>query len=174
MNNITIRKVTLVDLPELQKIGIQTFRETFSAENSDEDMQKYLDEKFNDIQVSKELNNPDSEFYFAILEGEIVGYLKMNFKDAQTELRHNDYAEIERIYVLEDFIGKKVGQLLFDKALEVADSYKVNFVWLGVWEENYRAIRFYEKNGFETFDKHIFRLGNDEQTDLMMRKQITH
>ncbi|MNE89030.1 Protease synthase and sporulation negative regulatory protein PAI 1 [compost metagenome] len=79
---------------------------------------------------------------------------------------------MERIYVLQEFLGKKVGQLLIDKALEVAALQNVKFVWLGVWEENYRAIRFYEKNGFIIFDKHIFRLGNDEQTDLMMRREV--
>ena len=172
MNEIITRKVDLSDLKELQKVATQAFRETFSEENTEEDMQKYLDEKFNIIQLESELTNPDSVFYFAAQDDEIIGYLKVNFKDAQTELRYSDYAEIERIYVLQEFIGKKVGQLLIDKALEVAALQDAKFAWLGVWEENYRAIRFYEKNGFVTFDKHIFRLGDDEQTDLMMRKVI--
>ncbi|MNF16430.1 Protease synthase and sporulation negative regulatory protein PAI 1 [compost metagenome] len=57
--------------------------------------------------------------------------------------------------------------------MEVAVQEQVLYIWLGVWEENKRALRFYEKNGFTVFDKHIFRLGNDEQTDLMMKKTIT-
>lgn len=172
MNNITIRKVDLSDLEELQKVATQAFRETFSEENAEEDMQKYVDEKFNTAQLESELSNPDSLFYFAVSDDNAAGYLKLNFKDAQTELKYEDYAEVERIYVLQEFLGKRVGQLLIDKALEVATSQNVKFVWLGVWEENYRAIRFYEKNSFQTFDKHIFRLGNDEQTDLMMKREV--
>ena len=78
--------------------------------------------------------------------------------------------EIERIYVKSSHHGKKVGQLLYSKALDIAFLKDKKYIWLGVWEENKRAVNFYKKNGFEEFDKHIFRLGNDEQTDLMMKK----
>src|SRR5690606_2609409 len=82
--------------------------------------------------------------------------------------------EIERIYVLKDFHGKKVGQLLYDKAIEVAKEKKSDYIWLGVWEENPRAINFYKKNGFVEFDKHIFKLGNDEQLDIMMTLKLNN
>ena len=77
-----------------------------------------------------------------------------------------------RIYVLSSFHGKKVGQLLYDHALQIAREKNVQFVWLGVWEENPRAIQFYKKNGFIEFDKHIFKLGDDLQTDIMMKLAI--
>ena len=70
--------------------------------------------------------------------------------------------------------GKKVGQLLYEKAMAIAGELAVNYVWLGVWEKNARAIRFYSKNGFEPFDKHIFKLGDDVQTDIMMKKPLDH
>lgn len=80
--------------------------------------------------------------------------------------------EIERIYVKKSHHGKKVGQLLYDQAVETAEHLKKSYVWLGVWEENLRALNFYRKNGFVEFDKHIFRLGEEEQTDLMMKKML--
>jgi RimJ/RimL family protein N-acetyltransferase len=80
--------------------------------------------------------------------------------------------EIERIYVLQAYHGKKVGQLLYEKAMEVSVEVNAGYVWLGVWEENQRAISFYKKNGFIEFDKHIFKLGDDEQTDVMMKKKL--
>ena len=73
---------------------------------------------------------------------------------------------------MKEFHGKKVGQILYDKALEIAQQKDVEFVWLGVWEENRRAINFYKKNGFVEFDKHIFKLGEDEQTDIMMKLKL--
>lgn len=167
-----IRKINTSDLENLQKISRQTFFETFSEVNSDEDMRKYLAENLSEKNLKAELENPDSEFYFAEENEEVLGYLKLNFGDAQTEKQHLNTVEIERIYVLKEFLGKKVGQFMFGKALEVAHEKSADYIWLGVWEENHRALRFYEKNGFEIFGKHDFVLGTDVQTDLMMKKKL--
>lgn len=172
MENITIQKVTLNDIDQLQKIGRQTFSETFSGDNSEEDMKKYLDENFSTEKLTDELNNQNSEFYFAKLEDTVIGYLKLNFGESQTELKDNKALEIERIYVPKEYHGQSVGQILYEKAIQVAKQKDTDYVWLGVWEENLRALSFYRKNGFVEFDKHIFKLGNDEQTDIMMKLQL--
>ncbi|WP_281296977.1 GNAT family N-acetyltransferase [Flavobacterium limnophilum] len=172
MANIKIIKATIKDLDQLQKIGRQTFYETFSSGNTEENMMKYLDEGFSIEKLTTELNDENAEFYFATLNGKVIGYLKLNFGQSQTELKQDKSIEIERIYVIKEFHGKQVGQLLYDKALEIAKQNKSVFVWLGVWEENPRAINFYKKNGFVEFDKHIFKLGNDEQTDIMMKLKL--
>ena len=167
-----IRKLDITDLENLQKISIITFRETFEEVNTEEDMQKYLNENLNEEKLKSELENQNSEFYFAENNGEILGYLKLNFKDAQTEKVEENHFEIERIYVLKDFLGQKIGQILFDKAIEIGREKNLEFLWLGVWEENHRAIKFYEKNGFKVFGKHKFVLGKDVQTDLLMKLKI--
>lgn len=172
MKNIDIEGVTLADIAQLQEIGKQTFYEAFSSTNAQDDMNKYVEESFSLKRLTTELNNENSEFYFAKIDDNIVGYLKLNFGIAQTELKDDKALEIERIYVLKDFYGKTVGQILLDRAIEVAKNKNAEYIWLGVWEENPRAIRFYEKNGFVEFDKHIFKLGNDEQTDVMMKLKI--
>ena len=172
MTNIEIRKGTLSDLSVLQNIGRQTFSETFAEGNTEENMKKYLEEGFSNEKLTAELKNPDSEFYFAIQENEVIGYLKINHGQSQTELKDATAMEIERIYVLKDFHGKNVGQVLYQKAIDIAKEKNVDYVWLGVWEENPRAINFYKKNGFVEFDKHIFVLGDDEQTDIMMRLEL--
>jgi ribosomal protein S18 acetylase RimI-like enzyme len=135
-------------------------------------MKAYLEEGFSNAKLSAELDNPNSEFYFATLNNTVIGYLKINFGLAQTELKDDKALEIERIYVLQEFHGKKVGQLLYDQAIHLAKEKKADYVWLGVWEKNHRAIQFYTKNGFVEFDQHIFVLGDDEQTDIMMRLEI--
>ncbi len=167
---MNVKKVSLNDIAELQKIGRQTFFETFAESNTEENMTKYLEEGFSEEKLTNELNDENSAFYFAVSDDEVIGYLKLNFGYSQTELQDNKALEIERIYVLQSYHGKKVGQILYEKAMEVAEKKNVNYVWLGVWEENPRAIRFYQKNGFVEFDKHIFKLGDDEQTDIMMKK----
>ena len=172
MKDIKIQKVTLNDISQLQKIGRQTFSETFSGDNSEEDMKKYLDENFSTEKLTDELNNKNSEFYFAKFEDTVIGYLKLNFGESQTELKDNKALEIERIYVPKEYHGQSVGQILYEKAIQVAKQKDTDYVWLGVWEENLRALSFYKKNGFVEFDKHIFKLGNDEQTDIMMKLQL--
>ncbi|HCN12309.1 MAG TPA: GNAT family N-acetyltransferase [Chryseobacterium sp.] len=167
-----IRKLKISDLEKLHEISIQTFTETFSEANSEEDMQQYISESLNEERLLSELQNNDSEFYFAEEKGKILGYLKLNFRDAQNESFPNDYIEIERIYVIKEFLEKKVGKILFDKVIERACEINADCIWLGVWEKNERAIAFYEKNGFEIVGRHDFVLGEDLQTDLIMKRKI--
>ena len=170
--NIKIQQINNSHIAALQQIGRQTFSETFAESNSAENIAKYIEEAYSYKKLSAELNNPNSFFYFAILDEKVIGYLKINMGGSQTELKDNDAFEIERIYVLKDFHGKKVGQLLFDKAIAIAKAQQVAYVWLGVWEENKRAIEFYSKNGFIKFDQHVFVLGDEAQTDIMMKLKL--
>jgi ribosomal protein S18 acetylase RimI-like enzyme len=170
---IEIKKAYLEDLISIKNIGKQSFIETFTDNNTPENIEKYLQESFNTDQLTTEINNPNSIFYLAFWDNEPIGFLKVNLGDAQTESLYINTLEIQRIYVLQAFHGKKIGQLLLDKAIEVAQQQCVDYIWLGVWEENHRALHFYTKNGFVTFDKHIFTLGDDQQTDLLMKLEIS-
>ena len=172
MDNLEIKKVTIKDIDQLQKIGRQTFQESFSESNTEENLKTYLDKGFSTEKMTVELHDKNSVFYFVTRDNNVIGYLKLNFGASQTELKDHKALEIERIYVLNEFQGKKVGQILYDKAIEVARQKNVDYVWLGVWEKNKRAISFYQKNGFTPFDTHIFKLGNDEQTDIMMKLKL--
>lgn len=172
MGSIEMSRLTGEDALLLQQIGRQTFAETFSSSNSRENMEKYLEEGFSLGKLQAEINDPNAEFYFATLYNKVIGYLKLNIGESQTEIKNENGLEIERIYVLKKFHGQNIGQQLFEKALERADALKVDFIWLGVWEENRRAVQFYNKNGFVAFDKHIFKLGNEEQTDIMMKLKL--
>jgi ribosomal protein S18 acetylase RimI-like enzyme len=170
--NIAIREVTIDDIIELQKISRQTFSETFAASNTEANMTKFLETGYSMEKLETELKDPGSAFYFAVDNDHVIGYLKLNFGESQTELKDDHTVEIERIYVLKDYHGKHIGQLLYEKAIQVARQKNAEYIWLGVWEENPRAISFYRKNGFVEFDKHIFKLGDEEQTDIMMKLKL--
>ena len=165
----TIIHASLSDLARLQHIGRQTFFETFAPSNSAANMDAYLATGFAAEKLATELQEPHSAFYFAEQEGRVIGYLKVNTGTAQTEQHSAKAFEIERIYVLQEFHGQRVGQVLYEHALALAQQAQAEYLWLGVWEENPRAIRFYQKNGFVAFDKHVFKLGDDEQTDILMK-----
>lgn len=172
MSNIKVIKSKASDVDLLVSISRDTFTETFASFNSEENMKQYLEAEFSKSKLAMELQNAFSEFYFVSFDKQVVAYLKLNFGPAQTELQDERSMEIERIYVLKEFQRKNLGQLLFNKAFEIARRRNIEYIWLGVWEENRRAIQFYKKNGFVAFDKHFFKLGFDTQTDIMMKLDV--
>ena len=172
MNTLQILPATLEDLAALQAIGRKTFAETFAESNSEENLAAYLEEGFSEDKLGAELRNENSQFYFALQKEDVIGYLKVNFGDAQSEKQDPNALEIERIYVLQQYHGTQVGVLLYEQALAIAKERKAPFIWLGVWEENPRAIRFYQKQGFVEFGEHIFQLGDDAQRDVLMKLEL--
>lgn len=113
MRSLIVKKVLSKDISHLQKISIETFLQTYAAGNTEEDMQQYLKEEFEFKKLISELNDPNSAFYFALLEDEIIGYLKINFGQAQTDIKDEKSIEIQRIYVREEYQGKKIGKALY-------------------------------------------------------------
>lgn len=164
-----IEKVNEDAVEELQSISRQTFYETYHKMNSKENMDKYLNENLSISTLEKELKNPNSEFYIIKDLDKNIGYLKLNMGPAQTDIKDASALEIERIYVIKEYQGKKAGQQLYEKTIQVAKEKMLKYIWLGVWQENSKAIQFYVKNGFEIFDQHVFKLGDEEQTDFLMR-----
>ncbi len=165
-------KVEEHQLAVLQEISRVTFIETYAQANTEADMQAYLAAHFSIEQLQKELQNPASYLYFIQIDKQVVGYLKLNVGEAQTEPQEVAALEIERIYILKSHQGKQLGQRLHEKAVQIAKQKKVNYLWLGVWEKNPKAIGFYQRMGFVAYDKHIFKLGDDLQTDLLMKLEL--
>lgn len=169
---MNLQRLDISDLYCLQELASQVFMETFSEGNSAKEMSAYISERFSQKQLFSELSNPLSQWYFATERGRKLGYLKLNFGSAQTESFDHEAIELERIYVLREFHGKGYGQLLLNKAINLSKEYDANFLWLGVWEHNHKAVAFYKKNGFEVFGDHIFQLGNEPQTDWLMKRKL--
>ncbi len=172
MENISIRKVKPSEAQQLREIAMATFIATYGAHNSAANMERYLAQNFNPEQVTRELENSECEFFFAELSGKVVGYIKLNQGTAQTETVLDHAIEIERIYIIEEYQGKNLGRKLLDRVKELAKKRRIKTIWLGVWENNPKAIGFYEKNGFVTFDKHVFKLGEEDQTDFLMKFEL--
>ncbi|MCO5261080.1 MAG: GNAT family N-acetyltransferase [Crocinitomicaceae bacterium] len=171
---VDIVPVKLSELELLQRISRLTFFETFSNQNSPENMRKYLNEHVSLEKLQQEYTNPLSFFYFAKINENIVGYLKINFATTQTMPNNSDSLEIERIYVLNSMQKNGVGKQLLEKAIEISRNEQLTTIWLGVWEHNKNAIEFYNHLGFIEFGKHPFQLGDDTQTDLLMKLFISN
>ena len=167
-----LKKCTIEDFDVLRELCIRTFYETFAHLNTVEDMQAYLDEAFEINKLRGELNNPDSDFFFLYFNDTLAGYLKLNEAPSQTDINDSSALEIERIYVASEFQGEGLGRYLMEQAIAIATERKKKYAWLGVWEKNEKAICFYMKNGFYEIGTHTFVMGEDVQTDYVMRKDL--
>jgi GNAT superfamily N-acetyltransferase len=172
VDNINITKVTPQRLKALHYISHKTFVDAFAHLNNPADLEIFLSDHLTEESLGEEMRNPESEFYFAEIESEPIAYFKLNTGNAQTELREAEGLEIERIYVLQGHQGKKIGELLINEIINIAKQRNKTYIWLGAWEINLRGISFYQKNGFVIFDKHQFKVGNDVQTDIMMKLEL--
>ncbi|HSJ37709.1 MAG TPA: GNAT family N-acetyltransferase [Planococcus sp. (in: firmicutes)] len=169
---ITIKKCTLEDVKDLQEISSITFIETFEEHNTPEHMTDYLEKAFNLPQLKQELANPSSQFFFTLVDGQVAGYLKVNMGDAQSENMGKDAFEVERIYISNKLQKLGLGKQLMERALELAGELGKKRIWLGVWEHNENAIAFYQKKGFVKTGTHSFYMGDDEQIDWIMVKEL--
>ena len=169
---ITIEKVAINELDTLLAFSKKTFYDFFAHLNDPVNIEAYSVEAFAPENMRRQLVNPESEFYFAMIGDEIAGYIKLNFNDAQNEYKEKNALEVERIYVSAKHHGKQIGKQLINFAIEIAKEKHFSYVWLGVWEHNEKAIGFYKHFGFEFCGSHVFLLGDEQQTDLLMKKKI--
>ena len=167
--NVIFEKLSPAHLVELRELSRKTFTDAFASGNNPEDLKLYLDTAFSEENLRRELLNPLSEFYFGKIDGKTIGYFKVNLGDAQTDFQDEDGMELERIYVTGDFQNQQIGQKMLDTVIEMAVQRKMRYLWLGVWEENTRAIEFYLRNHFELSGSHPYMVGNDLQTDKIMK-----
>jgi ribosomal protein S18 acetylase RimI-like enzyme len=168
----TIKFATENDARELLELSRQTFIDTFGPHNTPENMRLYVESTFTLDEIKKELKDANSTFILTQEGNQLIGYAKLRDNKNPDELRGTHAIEIERIYSIQAYLGKNVGKALMQACLDLARSRGYSVIWLGVWEHNPRAIRFYEKYGFEKFSSHPFWLGNDLQTDLLMKRSL--
>ena len=173
MEKIQIIQATLSHVSLLSKLGAETFSETFAQANNPDDIQKYLAESFNEEQVKKELNESGSIFLLANYRNELAGYVRLReSNEVQEKFPSKRLIELQRIYSYQKYIGKGIGKALLNHCIQLAKEKGYHIIWLGVWEHNQHAIQFYKHFGFEPFDSHVFMLGNDSQTDILMKKDL--
>lgn len=161
-------------LPLLVQLEQQTFAETFEGVYTPEDLATFLHDKKSSDALLKEMIQPGSSYFIIYYDQVPAGFLKINLHrqpDSGGPLP-GPVLELEKIYILKAFQGKELGKLLIKKTMDIASNNQVKTVWLGVWEHNHKALRFYEQQGFERFGEHIFRIGNQEDTDWLLKKHL--
>ena len=170
--NLSIRLATKDDAVLIADVSRKTFYDTFAADNTKEDMDKFLSEQFTKGRLILEVGAAENIFFLAYIDGTVAGYVKLREGKQPDELKDLNAMEIARLYVLKEFIGQRVGAALMKECISIAKGKGKEVIWLGVWENNKRAIEFYSKWGFEKFSGCDFLLGEDVQRDWLMKKNL--
>ena len=171
---IKIRQAVPEDAELLTDLAYTTFWDAFHdhPKNAPHDLEAYMQEAFSVEHIRSELEDAESVFLVAEMDGELAGYAKLIFESTEPDIIAEWPVELSRLYSHQKFLGRGVGQALMDACFARAKEAGRDVIWLGVWEYNPRAQRFYQKNGFRLVGKHTFLLGSDPQTDLLMQKNI--
>ncbi|WP_051398044.1 GNAT family N-acetyltransferase [Runella limosa] len=156
------------DAEELRALSQQTFVDTYTEYNTSENMEMHISTKFTLVQIQKELTDATVKYLLLKKGKQLIGFIKLIKNHAPKELTSEGVVEIERFYVDKAFHGLQLGKFLMNYTLDWCRNMGFATVWLGVWEENARALRFYTKMGFEKIGEHVFVLGTEVQNDYVM------
>ena len=169
----TLFKASPEDYRIVADIGSRTFYETWKEVNTEEDLQSYISEAFDEKKIRNELENAAvNTFILARVDKEIAGFVKLRNDRIYEGLTGTKSLEIERIYLLKIYQDKKIGKALMDESIRLAKVQQYEWLWLGVNQENYKAIDFYKRYGFEIFGKKQFRLGKAVDEDFLMKLRV--
>jgi diamine N-acetyltransferase len=170
---IRISVAGTADAPLIADMSRRTFYDTFAPYNTAENMEQFLGVQFTRQQLMAEVGAPRNTFLLAWLGKSPAGYARLyDGQEVPRDLAGTSAIEISRIYCEQEMIGKGVGKALMEACLDAGRRKGKEWIWLCVWEHNQRAIRFYEKMGFERFGQHVFVLGQDLQNDWSMKKRL--
>ena len=174
MSSITIRQAVSEDAKLLTDLAYTTFWDAFAhhPKNAPDDLNHYMRQAFNQEQTTAELADPKNIFIIAEIDGEAAGYAKIVIDHIEPGITAERPVELARLYSHQKYLGQGVGKTLMEACFDRAREEDRDVMWLGVWEYNPRAQRFYEKHGFRVVGSHVFQLGKDAQTDLLMQREI--
>ena len=172
-DTVQIRIAGREDAALIADLSRRTFYDTFAKHNTPENMDLFLETQFTREQLMEEVGAPRNTFLLAHLNGEAVGYARLyEGIELPPRIAGSEAIEISRLYAEQQVIGKGIGKALMLASIDFAREKGKDWIWLGVWEHNHRAIAFYKKMGFEPFDRHIFLLGQDVQYDWWMQRKL--
>lgn len=170
--NVSIRRALIADASLLADIGRRSFDEAFTPTNDAQSMSEYMDQAFNAEVQAEELADPDNQFFIADIDGTAAGYAMLRAGSVEPGITGDKPIELVRLYALQSWLGRGVGAALMDHCLTIARASDHDIIWLGVWEFNPRAQAFYRKYGFEEVGTHVFHLGPEAQTDLLLQRAL--
>ncbi len=168
-----IIKATIIDIDKICSIGAQTFTDAYASNNTKEDLETYINKSFAPATILSELETVGTSYYLCFDDELLIGYLKLNFNAECEAFQASNVMELQRIYVIKEFYKRKAGAHMMQFAINKGISLNYNYIWLGVWKENHRALPFYFRWGFETIGERLFQVGNKVYDDYYLRLNLS-
>jgi ribosomal protein S18 acetylase RimI-like enzyme len=169
---IKLRKAKIEELAAVRELAIEVYTDTFAKDNTRENLEAFFRDSYSMDKFKAEFDEPNSVLVIALDDLKIIGFLRLRQSKEADHYLGNNHVELHRLYIHRDYHGGPVSKMFMEEALKYAKEKKHDWIWLGVWEKNFRAQKFYTKWGFERFSEHIFQMGDDPQTDWLMKKRI--
>jgi len=167
-----VRRAAASDAAALSELAEATFRATFGPHNAAADVEAHCVRAFSEDAQSREIADVDALTLLADVDGAQVGFAQLRWPSAPACVPGKRPGEIHRLYVRADHHGQGVAQDLMNASIREMAARGSDMIWLGVWEENRRAIAFYRKFGFTPVGDHIFMFGSDPQRDIVMVRAV--
>jgi ribosomal protein S18 acetylase RimI-like enzyme len=171
-STLSIRVATISDAEMMTEFAWRTFHDAFAPMNSPDNMEAYMSQNFTLQKFSAQIADPRATFLIAEIETTPVAFAKLYDGEVPICVSGLAPVEIERFYVDRQFHGKGVAQTLMQACFDRARQSGHGTIYLGVWENNHRAIAFYRKCGFDVVGSHVFQLGDEAQNDLLMERRL--
>jgi len=168
-----IRRAIAADAAKLSALAERTFRDTFAAVNTPENMAAHAAAAYGAGKQLSEIESAQIRTLLMELDDVLAGYAQLRRDRLPDCVNAGDAVELWRFYIDRPWIGRGLAQRLMEAVFAEAAEMGGHGLWLGVWEHNPRAIAFYRKYGFAEVGAHVFRLGDDAQTDLIMQRALT-
>lgn len=169
---VTIRSARLEDIPAMREVAIESYIDKFAAHNTPENMEAFLQEAYNLDQLIREFHEEGSILMLAFDQERVVGFVRLRKNSEVDHYLGSNHIELQRLYIHPQFQNMKIGKMLMEFAMDYAITGKFDWIWLGVWERNFEAQRFYAKWGFKKFSEHVFQMGDDPQIDWLLKKSL--
>jgi len=169
--DITTRIAIPDDLDDLRDLAIQTFTAAYARFNTSENMRKYISENFSEAKLNEELNSEKVEILLGESKSEIVAYVKL-VKSPERKTEASNPVEIARLYTRINLIGQGIGKSMLEAVEYYARENGHDAICLDVWQKNFQAVNFYQREGFRICGTTQFVLGTDAQDDFVMIRTI--
>lgn len=169
---IEIRLATPHDVPAVREVAIQSYEATFAAFNTRENMEAFYSESYALEVMQREFYEPHSYLFVATEGDSILGFVRLRRNDEAKDKLGDNTIELQRLYIHPHHQGRNIGKQLMEAALKQAMELRVEYIWLGVWERNFKAQNFYSHWGFERFGEHVFQMGDDPQIDWLLKRKL--
>jgi diamine N-acetyltransferase len=174
MDAVTIREATQVDLPAILQVAISSYEDTFAVFNTRENMDAFYAENYTLPRFASEFDEPYSVLFVACRANQVVGFVRLRISHEADEYLEGTAIELQRLYIHPDHQGVRAGALLMQRSLDYAVAHRFDWIWLGVWERNFKAQAFYAKHGFIRFGEHVFQMGDDPQIDWLLKRKLSN